>query len=522
MNDPAPNPGEATPLAPASAPAAMSPAGADPTPAPTLPPEAGTPALPDAMGEPRRRRRRRRRRKGGPGEAEGGGLAAGDQGPPLQGPPPRPQQPQERLPRPEHQDRRERHGHPQRRDRQYARRESEHHALIAVRSLSTMANGLLEAEGIDFLSRPRFVEIKVEVPLDLKRDGMRSAANAMHEILQRVHEVRAHERALAPGSVYCYFTNSPHSEFSRPTEPRQVFDGYSSTGKPNFTDFVTMAIERKDQGIDKLLAGDDWVLTHVTMGRVLRTQQLAEFGKSSPVYRVLGQVDAGLFPLLGSDKKAAFSFQLLRGTTLEGRPRLRIHPVGACDVMDLVDAEVALILSKFQKRLDQESLRLAGQQASAGAISEADEEAFVLPLLQDFARQLAGNARRAQRRTQHAEERTEQGQRPTNKAYEDAKAATDPDLLWDDVEGTVVVIGPKNRIHVFTPEAKHVTSLVMDGPGVHKRRQQGRWRNAEPEERGGFRMHLRRRLDQPEQAGAAATAPAAPAAAAPPTSSPAN
>ena len=63
------------------------------------------------------------------------------------------------------------------------------------------------------------------------------------------------------------------------------------TGRPKFTDFVTMAIERKSAGIDKLLAGEDVTLTHVTQGRVLRTEQLAAFGKSSPVFRVLGQVD---------------------------------------------------------------------------------------------------------------------------------------------------------------------------------------------------------------------------------------
>ena len=47
-------------------------------------------------------------------------------------------------------------------------------------------------------------------------------------------------------------------------------------------------------------------------------------------------------------------------------------------------------------------------------------------------------------------------------------------------------------MHVFTPTGKHVTSVVMQGSAVNKRRQQNRWRPAEPQERGEFRIHLRR------------------------------
>ena len=385
-----------------------------------------------------------------------------------------------------------------------------------------MAEGLLEVEGIEPLARPRFLEIKVQVPLDMKRDGMRGAANAVREILQRVGEVREHEKALKPGAVFCYFSNSAEADTSRPADVRQVFEGYASTGKPVFVDFLTTAIERKYANYEKLAAGEDIVITHATMGRVLRTQQLVEFGKSSPVYKILGQVDAGLFPLVNSDKKAAFSFQLLRGTTLEGRPRLRIHVVGAADLMDLADQDVALIVSRFQRHLDQEALRLAGQQANGGTQGEEAEEAFVLPLLQDLARQISGNARRAQRRTEHAEQRTAEGQRPTNKAFEDARDAGDRDLLWDDVEGTVIVLGAKNRIHVFSKEAIHVTSLVMEGAAVQGRVKQGRWREAEPEERGSFRMHMKRRLELGAQAAgsAAGSAEAAPPVAPIPASAP--
>lgn len=362
--------------------------------------------------------------------------------------------------------------------------------MRAVRSLSDMAQALLKIEGVDLFAMPRYMDIQVRVPLDPARDARAAAASTVEQILSRVQEVRQHEQALKPGAVYCYRENSAEAASSRPTEPRQVFDGYSSTGRPNFTDFVTMAIERKDPGIDALLSGDDTILTHVTMGKVLRTAQLVEFGQDSPVFRILGQVDAGLFRVLNMDQKAAFSIQLLLGKTLEGKPHLRLHPVGKADIMDLVDPSVALTLSRFQRRLDTESLRLAGQKTRG----EVDEEQFVLPLLQDLAKQLSGRARREGRRTQHATHRSEEGQRPTTKAYADAAEVADENLLWDDSQNTAVVLGPRGRVHVFSPDVRHVTSVMMQGSAVFRRRQQHRWRPAEPEERGEFRIRLRQRM----------------------------
>ncbi len=366
--------------------------------------------------------------------------------------------------------------------------------MIAMKALSRMAQALLKIEGVDPLAVPRFLELKLRVPLDEQADVRRAAGEAVGQILQRVQEVREHERALRPGSVFCYFTGNADADHCKPSEPRQVFEGYSSTGKPIFSDFVTMAIERKDPGLDQLLGGDDVVLTHVTMGRVLRTQQLAVFGSNSPVFKILGQVDCGLFRVLGADQKCAFSFQLLRGTTLEGKPRLRLHAVGKVELMDLADPGLLNILSRFQRHLDTEAMRMQGQAQSG----EVDEEAFVRPLLQELAQKLAGRARSAGRRTQHAVERSDQGQRPTPRAYPDAVEANDDAILWDTEQSTVIVLGGKGRVHVFTPLARHVTSVMMQGAAIDRRGHEGRWRLAEPDERGEFRINLKRLISSGE------------------------
>lgn len=465
-------------------------------------------AGPAGDGERKRRRRRRRRGKGGAaGEASGTDAEAG--------PAPAPVAPPARGPRPE---RGPRHGHgghghapghgpAHGRRHEAGRGDSSHHAIQAVRALADMAHALLRVEGVDAFVMPRYLELNLRVPLDGGNDVRHAAGTAVEQILRRVREVREHENALRPGAVYSYFADSSHAEGCRPTEPRLVFDGYSSTGKPQFADFVTMAIERKDPNIDRLLAGEEIVLTRVTMGRVLRTQQLAEFGNQSPVFKILGQVDAGLFRVLGAAGKCAFSFQLLRGTTLEGRVRLRLHPVSAVDPMDLADPALMQILSRFQRRLDDEALRLQGQ-VQNGTV---DEEEFVLPLLNDLARQLQNRTRNAGRRTQHGLERSETGQRPTSRAYPDAGEASDDAILWDLDQNTVVVLGPKGRVHVFTSAGKHVTSVTMPGQAVERRRHMGRWRLAEPEERGEFRIQIKRLVasgqDTPQDDGSDAVAP---------------
>ena len=360
--------------------------------------------------------------------------------------------------------------------------------MAAVKALADMAHALLKVEGVDPLSMPRYLELSLRVPLDGGNDIRHAAGTAVEQISQRVREVREHEKALRPGAVFSYFAGSAHAEGCRPTEPRQVFDGYSSTGKPVFSDFVTMAIERKDPHIEQLLAGEEIVLTRVSMGRVLRTQQLAEFGGNSPVVKILGQVDAGLFRTLGAAGRCAYSFQLLRGTTLEGRVRLRLHWVGAVDPMDLADPALLQILSRFQRHLDVEALRLQGQLQHG----EVDEEAFVLPMLQEFAQRLQSRTRNTGRRTQHGLERSEAGQRPTSRAYPDAGEASDDAILWDVDQGTVVVVGQKGRVHVFSPQGKHVTSVTMQGHAIERRRHMGRWRLAEPEERGEFRICIKK------------------------------
>lgn len=484
-------------------------------------PDQSAAATVEAAGDPRRKRRRRRRSRRS--AQEPGSDTAGDAAPPSESVDVGHDGPQAPVPASDSgtgsargdAPRDAQDGDPRRKRRRKRRDPGEHQepraprdlpvryapplrgpgqlASIAVRALAEMAERLLEVEGVDSLGRPRFLEIKLRVPLDVERDGVKASRQAVDQIVSRVRDVREHEAALKPGAVYCFFSGSADERHSRPESPRQVFEGYGATGRPNFADFMTVAVERRAEGIDRLANGEDLVVTCVSMGRVLRTQQLHEFGAQSPVFRVLGQVDAGLYALTGRDEKAAFSFQLLRAQTLDGATRFRLHWVSGADLRDVADPMVPAILKRFQQRLDRESLRYQGLDATGKA---GDDEEFVLPFLQELAKQLAGRARRAAQRTEHANERVDEGQRPTTKCWDDAREAGDDRILRDDEQGTFVVVGPKNRVHVFGADGKHVTSFVLAGAQVHRRVQEGRWHLAEPEDRGGFRLALRKRIGE--------------------------
>jgi hypothetical protein len=99
---------------------------------------------------------------------------------------------------------------------------------------------------------------------------------------------------------------------------------------------------------------------------------------------------------------------------------------------------------------------------------------LVADILQGLARKLEKLGRQSCRRTAHAEGHRGEN-RPTSKAWEDAFAAPEEWILWDRDERTFVVLGPRNRVHVFSAQGRHVTSLVLTTEAVRNRMRRGRW-----------------------------------------------
>ena len=106
-------------------------------------------------------------------------------------------------------------------------------------------------------------------------------------------------------------------------------------------------------------------------------------------------------------------------------------------------------------------------------------------ILQRLARGLEQGSRQEARRTRHAEARREE-RRPVHKALDDAAAAQAGDLLFDERRRTFVVRGRHGRAHVFAPDGKHVTSLVLPADGAAARVRTGRWRPMTAEEQAAW------------------------------------
>ncbi len=165
---------------------------------------------------------------------------------------------------------------------------------------------------------------------------------------------------------------------------------------------------------------------------------------------------------------------------LNGLPRAELNLLGLVpgergiwEFLDLLHyGRIKDLLAEARRKirfLNAGAVHTRGKRGLKG-LKETDSER----LLKGLARRLERMGRQARRRTSHAEIRRGD-QRPTHKALEDAASAPPERFLWDARRKTVVVLGPRHRAHVFSPEGKHITSLILDGEAMESRIRRNRW-----------------------------------------------
>jgi hypothetical protein len=270
-----------------------------------------------------------------------------------------------------------------------------------------------------------------------------------------------------------------------------VLVGYGLEGRPRFADLVTLAIERKHDSVEELLAGREGAVSFVEKGSVVSEGLTPAFDPAAAPHPLLGQAMLGLFESGVEGRRVALTVQVVKRDEGDGKLRLLAHPVCAVDLFDLPELGVVRHLRRFQQDLDSLAHRLSGKVAAG---EEFDMEEEVLGELKGLVRRLSTTTKNRERKTDHSRER--EGQRPTQLAFPEARSARDHHLFVDTEENTVVVIGKKGRIHVFSPDGRHVTSLILTPRDVQQRQKAGRWRAAEPEERGNFREAIEHKKDE--------------------------
>ena len=331
----------------------------------------------------------------------------------------------------------------------------------------------------------------------------------------RVRDALLNAVAFERGRVYCLRCENSLCPHSSPPTPRSVFSGYEETGRPEWIEFDKLLHRRSDPRLDRLYGGRDVVALAIhrdeLYGRLLE-------GFDAPKWRcyVVGQLCVGYFAPSDPDGRPperrrhdrsevmALTIQVVRtqkppdgallGLNLIGRrPEPALAAAGAtagaaapAPLEETILEGLHDALSRMRREIGVFSGR-GGTRVPGIGIAFERLTNRVAQLLRDASRDLEHRTRIDGRRTGHARDRARQGDRPTHKAFEDARHAGDDDLGWDVQEETVVVRGPSNRIHFFRLDGKHVTSVVFPAHVVEQRVGQKRWAPLDQEKRESFR-----------------------------------
>jgi len=261
-------------------------------------------------------------------------------------------------------------------------------------------------------------------------------------------------------------------------------------------DFHQLLLEVRHPRLGELFEGSGKDLLAVySAGPCLKAAQLEVFGRMSRAYDLLGQVAFGFIPI--GRERVAFTAQAVQCRGPDGLPRVELNllaglPCGeaAWDALEAFQqGRVRDLLAEARRKIQQVGIRPGRGptgQASTDPLMDGSER-----VLRGLARKLERLGRQARRRTLHAEARREDS-RPTHKALEDAAAAPGERILWDVRRKTVVVLGPRQRVHVFSPQGRHITSLVLDGEAVESRIRRRRWVIPEGELLESFKLAIGR------------------------------
>jgi len=339
------------------------------------------------------------------------------------------------------------------------------------------------------------LDLHVAVPTSLREGRIEQMSRDAEEALQAaLQELIQHTAVFQPGRIFCFRCQSADCEHAVPATGRQVFTGYRGTGAPRFQDFGQWLLHRRDPRVDLLYRDPPQLAAVVSPGSELTADLFPAFPATG--YHLHGQVAVGwyLAPDLSVSghrrplSPVAVTLQVISSRAQEGRHRRRfgLNVIGtgpAGEPLDHLWDRLGEIPWGDAVRWAQTVLGgIEHQLAKAPRAPDKAIEARIDGLLQALGRRLEKGARGKERRTQHAQQRHQDGDRPTRMALADLARAAPGDLLVDTRRETLVVVGDRGRAHVFNQQGKLVTSVRYSPAVIEKRRQNGLWRPAAADE----------------------------------------
>lgn len=302
------------------------------------------------------------------------------------------------------------------------------------------------------------------VPADLAEQALRGVAESLSDV-----------RAVSGGRAHCYACGNSACEHAVAPAAGEVFSGYESTGRPCWQEFFGFLLALGDERTDRLFADPPEILARVVGRTRLVAAQLRTFGRNSFTYRVWGQVVAGYLPV--RNQRAAVTVQVVEDKhhklhlQVIADPLLREALADAPEDRRSAFARVHDAIAEARRQTL--SLSTLWEHGNRREQEEAvREKAFAI--LRHLAHSIEQKGRQLRRRTSHAEIRGGQN-RPVHKAYDDVVAATAQDVFEDRFKQSLIVVGRGGRIHAFSREGRHITSLVLAGDEFDRRVARGRY-----------------------------------------------
>ncbi len=322
------------------------------------------------------------------------------------------------------------------------------------------------------------------------------AAELVDEALKQAAEVVSEHHIVRTGHVYCYACGSASCDHAVMPAPGAVFTGYESTGRPAWEELFNFLLQLGDNRTDLLFAPRPEVLARVVGRRRLTSEQLVSFGKNSLTYRIWGQVVAGHIML--KSLRSGLTAQLV-----ETRDhRLHLQVITDPRVRDALANAPADKRSAFHRIFDaiaharREVFSLSGLwQSNPQRKLRGDVEKRGFAILRHLAHSLERKGRQHYRRTAHAEVRGQQ-RRPVHKAHDDLVEASATDFLSDTVKHSVIVLGRAGRLHAFSEQGRHITSLILKGDELERRRRRRRYLPLDKDRIDDFRKQALSALPQ--------------------------
>jgi len=331
------------------------------------------------------------------------------------------------------------------------------------------------------------LDLHLTVPTALREGKLEQAAREAGEAVQAaVVALLEHSSVFQPGRVYCLRCQSSRCDHAAPGDPRQVFIGYASSGVPRFRDFGQWLLERRDPRVDLLYREPQQLVAAVSLEPELTGDLLpADQNGGSGGYRIHGQVAVGWYRSPDSNghrRPLAVSFQVISSRPAGQRRRFGLNVIGSGpggEPLEHLWDRLGQIPWNDPVRWTQSVLTgIEHQIAKAPRTPSRVLDQRLDGLVNALARRLEKGARGKERRTQHAERRHQEGDRPTRMALADLARATPESLFYDTRRETLIVLGERGRTHVFNQDGKLVTSVRYEPAAIEKRRHKGIWRPA--------------------------------------------